>query len=77
MTAKVQCYVTQLKEKHGTKCTLPQLRFWATMVTTNNHDSLDDPPDMSPFKEKSSLAETISGAALTLAKAARNLDVSE
>ena len=43
---EVQCYVTELKEKHGTKYTVPQLRFW---VTTKNRDSLDNPPDMPPF----------------------------
>ena len=79
---EVQCYVTQLKEKHGTRYAVPQLRFWARMVTTKNHDSLDDPPDMPPFsgvqpKKKSSLAEAITGAALTLAKAARTSDVSQ
>ena len=52
------------------------------MVTTKNRDSLDDPPDMPPFsgvqpKKKSSLAEAITGAALTLAKAARTSDVSQ
>ena len=36
---EVQDYVTQLKEKHGTKYTIAQLRFWARMITTNNYES--------------------------------------
>lgn len=79
---EVQCHVTQLKEKHGTKYTVPQLRFWARMVTTKNHDGLDDPPNMPLFsgvqpKKKTSLAEAITGAALTLANVARTPDVSQ
>ena len=31
---EVQDYVTHLKEKHGSKYTIPQLRFWARMITT-------------------------------------------
>ena len=79
---EVQGYVTQLKEKHGTKYTIPQLRFWARMLTTKNHESFDDPPDLPPFsgvqpKKKASLAEAITGAALTFASVARTPDISQ
>ena len=50
---EVQGYVTQLKEKHGTKYTIPQLRFWARMLTTKNHESFDDPLTYHPLVESS------------------------
>ena len=79
---EVQDYVTQLKEKHGTKYTIPQLRCWARMITTKNHESIDDPPDLPPFsgvqpKKKALLAEAITGAALTFAQVARAPDVTQ
>ena len=70
-----------MKEKHGTKYTIPQLRFWARMITTKNHESFDEPPDLPPFSavqpKKASLAEAITGAALTFASVARTPDVSQ
>ena len=79
---EVQDYVTHLKEKHGSKYTIPQLRFWARMITTKNHESLDDPPDLPPFsgvqpKKKGTLAEAITGAALTFANAVRTPDMTQ
>lgn len=49
--------------------------FWARMITIKNHDNFDDPPDLPPFSgvqpQKASLAEAITGAALTFASAVR------
>lgn len=61
---------------------MPQLRFWARMLTTKNHESFDDPPDLPPFsgaqpKKKASLAEAITGAALTFASVAHTPDISQ
>ena len=38
--------VSELKEKHGTKCTISQLRLWASVINCRNHDSTDDPPSV-------------------------------
>ena len=77
---EVQDYITHLKEKHGSKYTIPQLRFWARTITTKNHESLDDPPGLPPFSgvqpnKKGTLAEAITGAALTFANAVRTPDM--
>ena len=65
---EVQGYVTYLKEKHGHKIHRIQLHFWARMLTTKNHGSFDDLPDLPPITgiqpKKASLAEAITGAAL-------------
>ena len=38
----------ELREKHGSKYSLEQLRMWAHMLRLGKHDSTDEPPDM-PF----------------------------
>ncbi len=38
----------ELREKHGNKYTLEQLRMWAQMIRLGKHESTDDPPDK-PF----------------------------
>ena len=43
---KVDETVDELRERHGTKYTLPQMRLWAWMVTADHHKSLDNPPDI-------------------------------
>ena len=54
---------------------MPQLRLWARMISSGNHESTDDPPKVpaitgiTPKKEKSSLAVAISNAATTFAQA--------
>ena len=35
---EVDDLVSELKEKHGTKNTIPQLRLWARMINCGNHD---------------------------------------
>ena len=68
--------VSQLKEKHGSKYSLPQLRLWARMVISGNHESTDDPPRIpaivgveSKKPKKESLADVIAGAAVSFANA--------
>lgn len=36
--------IAELKSKHALRYTLPQLRLWARMIASGNHDSFDDPP---------------------------------
>ena len=68
---KVDETVDKLRERHGTKYTLPQMRLWARMVTANHHESLDDPPDIPAItgivpkrkKPRESVAEAISSLA--------------
>ena len=68
--------VTQeLKEKHGTKYSLPQFRCWARLLLTGKHDSKDEIPEFlinQPKKPKPvSLAEAITGAVKTFTEAVK------
>lgn len=79
---EVQEIFSQLKDKHGSKYSVPQLRLWARMVASKNHESLDNPPDIPVFsgpgdlpKKKTSLTDAITGAAMTLANAVRSPDI--
>ena len=76
--------VSQLKEKHGSKYSLPQLRLWARMVISGNHESTDDPPRIpaivgveSKKPQKESLADVIAGAAVSFANAFRSPDIKQ
>ena len=63
--------VDELRERHGTKYSLPQMRLWARMVTANHQESLDDPPDIPAItgivpkrkKPRESMVEAISSLA--------------
>lgn len=66
----------QLKKKHGSSYSGPQLRLWARMVVANTHDNLDHPPDVplitgcvhrQPRKE--SISDVVTNAATVIAKA--------
>lgn len=65
----------QLKEKHGVTYDNPKMRLWARSICGNLHDDLDVPPDLpvfrdkTPKKNKESLSEALSGAAITFANA--------
>ena len=64
----------ELKEKHGSKYSLPQLRCWARLLMTDKHKSKDEIPEFlinQPRKSKQSLAEAITGAMNTLADAVK------
>ncbi len=70
--------VKDLKEKHGSKFSTPQLRLWARMIAAGNHESVDDPPNIPAItgvipkrEKKESLADPISSAATTFAQALR------
>ena len=76
MEEEVDEIVRELKEKHGTKYSLPQLRLRAHMITGGNHESTDEPPQVpaitgiTPKREKrESLASALAGAAAMFASA--------
>lgn len=78
--SEVEEIVSELKEKHESKYSLPKLRLWACMITSGNHESMDDPPRIpaivgveSKKQKKESLADVIAGAAVSFAKAFRSL----
>lgn len=56
-----------LKDKHGEKYSIPQLRLWARMIHCSTHDNYDKPPAVPMFSDtlqpkrqkKESLTETI------------------
>ena len=80
----IQDTVKDLKEKHGSKYSFPQLRLWARMIEAGNHESTDNPPlipaitGITPKREKKpSLSDVIAGAATTLANAFRSPDVQQ
>lgn len=70
--------VEELKEKHGNKYTLPQFRCWARMISSGKYDDTDNIPaflelESLPKKSKrTSLADAITDAANTFAKAVNN-----
>lgn len=74
----IQVTVKQLKEKHGSKYSFPQLRLWARMMVAGNHDSTDDPPLIPAItgvlkqKKKPSLSDAIASAAITIANATQS-----
>ena len=60
----------------------PSYVFGLGCLPPKNHESFDDPPNLPPFsgvqpKKKASLAEAITGAALTFASVARTPDISQ
>ena len=64
---------SELKDRHGTKYTLPQLRLWARMIVSGNHESVTDPPQIlaiigiQPKRAKrESLGEALVEAASTI-----------
>ncbi len=76
--------VSELKEKQGAKYTVPQLRLWARMINSGNHESTDDPPNLpaitgiDPKKpKKPSLSDAIVMAATSFANAVRGPDITQ
>ena len=65
----------ELKEKHGSKFSTPQLRLWARMVANDIHDDLEEPPRIPAFcstpkrSNQPHISSAISGAAIALTKA--------
>ena len=65
-----------IKEKHGSNYTNPQLCLWALIIEAGNHESKEDLPKIPaitgtvPKKKKGdSLADVLSGAAVSIAQA--------
>ena len=72
---KVDETVTELKLRHDSKYTLPQMRLWARMIAANHHESLDDPPEIPAITgivPKRKKWESVAEAITTLAGAIRN-----
>ncbi len=65
----------ELKKKHGEKYDVPKLRLWARMVSSNIHDTTEDPPNIPAFNgrlikkpRQESITTAISGAAAAIAQ---------
>ena len=66
---------SELKEKHSDNYGNPKLHLWAQMISSNLHDSLEDPPNIPVFqastpkrqKTSDSITSAINGAAVALA----------
>ena len=75
---EVKLITEELKEKHE-EMELPKMRLWAKMIAMNNHDSMDEPPDIPSFNGSSgkktcrsrepSFSGALTGAAIAFAKA--------
>lgn len=63
-----------LKEKHVDKYDMPKLRLWARMISSQLHESFEEPPnipafsDSTPKKIKQDFSSALSGAAVAFAK---------
>ena len=71
--------VTQLKDIHGDKYTVPQMRMWARYIQAGHYNDLVEPPPLPAFKgvppkreRKESLSDAIAGAAITFINAMRS-----
>ena len=60
----------ELKMKHIDKFDIPKLRLWARMITSNLHDSTDEPPNIPAFgvstskrPKRDSISQVLNGAA--------------
>ena len=57
----VQTLVEELKEKHGSKCTIEYLNAWAHMINMGKHSSKKHPPNLPFFgKKKTKTVEVMS-----------------
>ena len=71
-----------LKGMHADKYSLPLLRLWARMISTGIHSDMNNPPDIPSFRggtkkpRKESLAESLTGAAVTFAKVLKESNTS-
>ena len=65
----------ELEAKHSEKFEVPKLRLWARMISSNLHDSIDDPPKIpvfggsKPKRPRQDLSNALSGAAIALTQA--------
>ena len=65
----------ELREKHGNKYTLEQLRMWAQIIRLGKHESTDDPPDK-PFWRGRKRQQDVSCLSLSPKRASFRPDVS-
>ena len=69
--------VSELKERHKSNYTMPQIRLWARMIASGNHDSFDDAPSIpaitgvAPKRKRESLSTVVAGVASSIASAIR------
>ena len=84
MESDVDEISSELKEQHGTKYTLPQIRLWARMIVAGNQESMTDPPQIpaitgiQPKKAKrESLGEALVEAASTIVGALRKPEIKQ
>lgn len=75
---------SELKDRHGTKYTLPQLRLWARMIVSGNHESMTDPPQIPAITgiqpkraKRESLGEALVEAASTIVGALRTPEIKQ
>ena len=66
----------QLRKKHSSEYSGPQLRLWARMIVANTHDDFEHPPKVPMITgsvqrppRKESLSDTFTSAASAIAKA--------
>ena len=65
----------QLKKKHGSTYSGPQLRLWARMIVAKTHDDIDNPPNVpmitgfAQSRRSENFSDALSSAASTIAKA--------
>ena len=79
LESDVEDTVRQLKDIHGDKFTIPQLRMWARYVQAGHYQDLVEPPPLPALKgvppkreRKESLSDAIAGAAITFVNAIRS-----
>ena len=71
--------VSELKERHKSNYTMPQIRLWARMIASGNHDSFDDPPSIPTItgvapiskRKRESSSTVVAGVASSIASAIR------
>ena len=76
--SEVDDVVSELKEKHSSMYSLPQLRLWARSIISGNHDSKDEPPNLPAITglgpkrpKKQSFGDALAEAASSFASAIR------
>ena len=72
MEDKVDVVFQDLKEKHGSNFSTPQLCMWARMVSNDLHDDFEEPPNIPAFSStphQPSVSGAVSGAAIAITKA--------
>ena len=67
MDLELDGIVCELREKHGSAYSLPQIPLWARMIVAGHHESTDNPPQIpaitgiTPKRKKESLSSALAG----------------